>query len=98
MTLPINQKFKCKRCGKCCADMGTVWLTGQHLLLKQILHIWPDDAFSDGGRCGMLIFENGKAVCLVHRHLGFKAKPEACQEYPEINEEPCKRQALKDSQ
>jgi len=32
--------------------------------------------------CDMLIFEDGRATCLVQKMRGYDAKPDACKEYP----------------
>lgn len=81
----MTDQIICERCGKCC-EMGTIWVNSVHPLIKVAATYLEADDFDDGGPCDMLIFEKGKAVCLIHKYLGYEAKPEVCREYPEEGE------------
>ncbi len=66
--------------------MGTIWSNSEHPLFKVAATFLRTEDFDDGGPCDMLTFEGKKAVCLIHKYLGYKAKPEVCREYPEERE------------
>lgn len=81
----------CKQCGKCCEHLGPGWFRlSDHPLIKaftDILFCKGGDEFPDEGGCGM--YDEETHECLIHKYLGFDAKPEVCREYPE--DEPCMR-------
>jgi len=79
--------LNCQQCGKCC-DMGTIWVNSEHPLVRAAGKAVTD--FRDGGSCDMLVYINGKAVCLIHKYFGYDAKPEVCRDYPEEGEQ-CRR-------
>ena len=80
------EETKCKRCGKCCEDLGTMWVSSKHPIVQAIYLGIPDEYFRDWGRCTMLAKVNGVQTCLLHKYLGKEAKPDVCQEYPEEGE------------
>lgn len=61
----MNNKPSCVRCGCCCENMGTVWLNSDHPRIKELYKIWPDDGFSDGGRCTALGFVGDTSYCMI---------------------------------
>ena len=73
--------MSCNRCGQCCMDIGTFWAHSEHPVLKVILQEVSDSFFRDTGRCTMLKEIDGIETCLIHKHLGFNAKPQACREH-----------------
>ncbi len=73
----------CHRCGKCCEDMGTIWLQSPHPNVKRLYEIWPEDKFRDGGRCACLGHIDDTAYCLLEVLLGQEYKPEVCRKYPD---------------
>lgn len=92
----MSEKHECKRCGRCCLDVGTIFVHSEHPIVKAILASVPDEYFRDDGPCPMLEINGREAACLLHKHLGMDAKPEVCREYPEVNNEPCFREKAKD--
>jgi len=81
MSKKRKRKHKCRRCGKCCLNVGRTFFTGsEHPLIKVILD--NTEEFYDSGKCEMLIWEKGKWVCLIQKYLGKAAKPRACRDYP----------------
>jgi len=79
---PNEIKFKCKRCGKCCIDMGTIWTGSSHPLIAAIRKSLPGEYYAYGGRCVMLVtYGNGETSCLLEQGLGRNAKPRVCREY-----------------
>lgn len=81
---------KCQRCGKCCEDMGTIWTHSLNPLIVAIDKSLPACYYVDGGRCVMLVNDNGKASCLLELWFGYNDKPTVCKEYP--FGEPCLRE------
>lgn len=79
----MKAKHKCRRCGKCCEDMGTVWLNSDHPQIVKVFAVYPSELMSDNGRCAMLTTENGKAARLLELIWGKSAKPEVCRQYPD---------------
>lgn len=74
----------CKRCGKCCLDVGyAFWERSEevqkHPLLKLLLGVKPLQASYK--RCLMLRFEGETAICMVQELLGYEAKPEKCRNH-----------------
>jgi hypothetical protein len=80
---------RCLRCGRCCLDIGTIFVHSEHPVIKAILDSVPDGYFRDDGPCQMLQIDEDthRAICLIHKHLGAKWKPEVCRDYPV--DEPC---------
>ena len=83
-----NTKFACKRCGNCCEQLGPGWFRlSDHPLIKafaEVLFLCEREPLPDEGGCAMLIYEDGgcgKAVCLIHKYLGWRAKPEVCRQF-----------------
>lgn len=73
----------CERCGKCCLNVGTVWTFSQHPIIKAINAELPLVFYRDARPCDMLIvFENGRATCLLQQWFGHKWKPQVCRNYP----------------
>ncbi len=74
---------RCRRCGKCCLDLASIWTNSKHPLIEAIDKVLPVEFYADGGRpCDMLVIhENGRATCLLQQWLGWKAKPPECKEY-----------------
>ena len=73
----------CQRCGKCCQDLGCfLWTHIDHPLIEAVAKSLPDEFYTDLA-CDMLVIEqSGRAVCLIQKWLGHKAKPKACRDYP----------------
>lgn len=85
-------KKTCSRCGQCCMQ-ASMWVNSSHPLIarivKAMVQAGATEIFRDGGPndpCDMLVLEDGKATCLIHKYLGYECKPNACQEYPEPDE------------
>ncbi len=86
-------KFKCKRCGKCCAL--AIPVTEQDLLRWAIArrddlldYVSPRDRFirQEDGRCPFLALSpRGLATCRIYR-----IRPEACARFP-LSTEQAKR-------
>ena len=76
----------CRRCGKCCENVGTIWAQSEHPLIWAIgaaVNRRVPGLFRDQGPCDMLIIhESGRSTCLIQQWLGHKAKPRSCREYP----------------
>jgi len=85
-----GQNHTCKRCGKCCQETGgSFWIHSEHELVKAMAKYMPVDFFRESGPCDMLLItENGRAMCLLQKWLGHKAKPQACRDYP-FDGKPC---------
>lgn len=78
-----TKKHKCRRCGKCCENVGTLWLQSKHPIIQRIYSAMHPLGCRDNQPCDMLYFtKKGKAICLLEKYLGKKAKPEICQKYP----------------
>lgn len=85
---------ECKRCGRCCAEVGrTFWKGGDYEEFAE-LNEWANDGdHEDSGLpCEMLSFgfdsqvQDGKvkvATCLIEALYGRQFKPRVCREYPE---------------
>ena len=73
--------MECKRCGNCCRNIGTIWVNSKHPLIKALYDSLPDDYFTDYGDCLMLEKVNGIDTCLIHKYLGFEAKPDVCRKH-----------------
>ena len=71
----------CKRCGNCCRNIGTIWVNSPHPLIKAIYLVLPDEYFTDYGDCLMLAQINEVNTCLLHKYLGFEAKPQECRDH-----------------
>jgi hypothetical protein len=79
---------KCQRCGKCCVNVGTIFVHSGHPIIRAILQSVPDDFFQDDGPCPMYTVDSeGESLCLIHRYLGVRYKPSECRAYPEDGEE-----------
>lgn len=78
-----EQHHKCFRCGECCIDVGrTFWKCGDYKRWPVLEELANNGDYEDNELpCEMLRFEKNKAVCLVHKRYGYKAKPEVCQEH-----------------
>jgi len=63
--------MKCERCGNCC-HQGNLWEEGLSDEEKEKL-LYHRKIY-DVETCGMLVFENDIAVCLVEKILGKKPK------------------------
>lgn len=79
----------CKRCGKCCMEVGsTFWTHGDYEQWPDLqkkaenIEIGGDDAMP----CQMLLVLDSKATCLLQRNRGAAAKPRVCREHPEDGE------------
>lgn len=68
--------MKCKKCGNCC-HQGNLWEEGLTKEEKERL-LYSRRVYSVV-TCGMLVFENDIAVCLVKKVLGFF--PKVCEKY-----------------
>ena len=83
---------ECKRCGRCCQNVGTIWAHSEHPLIWAVgaaVNRRVPGLFRDHGPCDMLVIEeSGRAVCLIQKWLGHKAKPKCCRDYP-FDGEPC---------
>lgn len=88
----------CKQCGKCCEHLGPGWFRqSNHPLIKRVAGLlsilegaagqYLPDGPEELGCCAM--YDTETHECLIHKYLGFDAKPEICQAYPE--EPPCMR-------
>ena len=81
-----NNNHVCKRCGKCCKDVGTIWAQSEHPLIRAFgaaTNRRVPGLFRIKGPCDMLAIEaSGRAVCLIQKWLSHSAKPEACRGYP----------------
>jgi len=75
----------CHRCGLCCLDIGrTFWKGGTYNAQPALEIMANDGVYEDGSLpCEMLRFDNGLAVCLIHKLFGYHVKPAACRHYPE---------------
>lgn len=76
-------KHKCHRCGKCCENMGTIWLQSPRPEIQKVFAVYPVDLMSDGGRCAMLTTGHEQCSCLLELIWGKLAKPEVCRQYPD---------------
>ena len=84
--------MECKRCGHCCMAVGsTFWIHGDYEKwpklqeLKDTVELGGDDNMP----CQMLIVGKGKAYCNIELMYDYRAKPDVCKEYPELE---CHRQ------
>ena len=76
--------MSCRRCGNCCIDVGrTFWKNGDYVNINKGLDELANngDHEDNGLSCEMLIFEKGKATCLIHKLFGYHAKPKSCKEH-----------------
>jgi len=83
--------MKCKRCGYCCEitrpemwEMSDLTDKQKKRLLKERDKYpkFPKERKCRYHYCKMLVFEEGKAVCLIHKLFGYDAKPENCKKFP----------------
>ena len=82
---------KCKQCGNCCIDVGrTFWKNADYENVNAGLNELASngDHEDNGLACEMLLFEGGKAVCLIHKLFGYDAKPDTCKDHD--GDERCK--------
>ena len=78
----MGAKMKCFNCGNCCIDVGrTWWKIGDYEKVNAgLAELSRNGDHEDNGlACEMLLFEGGKAVCLIHKLFGYKAKPDICK-------------------
>jgi hypothetical protein len=77
-----GEMSKCQQCGRCCNDMGTIFVHSNHPIINAFLESFDglaDDYFRDGGNCPMhTIDSEGRSLCLIHKYLGKRYKRELC--------------------
>lgn len=95
--LLLGESMSCQRCGKCCNSVGrTFWKAGCLLFIDENRQFGDCQELNDlanngdhednGLPCGMLAFEDGRAVCLIEKNYGKQYKPTVCEKYPEEGE------------
>ena len=86
----ISKIHVCRRCGRCCAELGgSFWTHSEHELVSAMAARLGDGFYTDTGACDMLkVAASGRATCLLQKWLGHKGKPAACRDYP-FDEDKC---------
>ncbi len=77
-------KQVCKRCGRCCIDVGrTFWKTGSYEDIEELNKLAHNGDHEDNGLpCEMLSFDCDRtAVCRIQEIYGYDAKPTVCKEH-----------------
>ena len=89
--------MSCKRCGKCCIEVGrTFWKVGDYGKIPELDEIARNGDHEDNELpCEQLEMVNSKAICKIHRDYGYPAKPKVCSRYPEDGELCFREKALK---
>ncbi|MGA2324313.1 MAG: hypothetical protein ABSG22_10740 [Sedimentisphaerales bacterium] len=85
-----NKKHECKRCGRCCVQVGlNFWGNSEHPLVRQFHKIAEN--IDNGEPCLMYAIIDNTPTCLIWEYIGRKGLPEACRDYP-FNEKKCFRE------
>lgn len=88
--------FMCSRSGHCCVSLAENdhWKRS-HLTDAETIELEKTrEQYPKLGKgCGMLVYDNGQAACLVEKEYGRKAKHSSCTDYPAVDK-PCLRQIL----
>ena len=95
--ISFDSPFVCQRSGQCCEVLAEDdhWRRS-HLTKSEVKELLDKrKAYTARKKgCGMLVYDDGKASCLVEKEMGYDKKHSSCKQYPEI-EKPCLRQILK---
>jgi lysine-N-methylase len=94
--LPILERWSCHQCGVCCRgsivplsneDMARLIEQGWHAR-PEFQHVQTTVPYPGGGRQlgkradGSCVFLQDDGLCLIHKELGFDAKPLICRMFP----------------